>query len=270
MKSVSLSLKDRKTQRLLFQEKTFSLFNISLYLLSSLFLFFFIRALTGTRNIAIAICLSALIVPMQIERSKAFKFAHELTETWPEAIDQLVSGIHSGLSLSESVMALSLRGPGVSRKVFSRIMDLHLGGSSFNDSMVALKDMCRSVEADLVAETLMIARNLGGRDVGIVLRLLGEYFRENLALREEIKAKHGWIKNSAVLASLAPWILLIILSTQESTRSTYATATGLLVLLSGAGFTVIAFIWMNIVGQIPELPRVFSVKENIALEATQS
>jgi tight adherence protein B len=270
MKKFPLNLKSGRTTQYTFQVKTISPFNILVYLLSSLFLFFFIKALTGTRNIAVALCVSVLIVPIQIERSRAFKFAHELAQTWPEVIDQLVSGIHSGLSLSESVMALSLRGPGVSRKVFSRITELHLSGTSFNDSMFALKEMCRSVEADLIAETLMIARNLGGRDIGIVLRMLGEYFRENLALREEIKAKHGWIKNSAVLASLAPWILLIILSTQESTRSTYATATGLLVLLSGAGLTVIAFIWMNIVGRIPEPPRVFSIREKSALEAVQS
>jgi len=270
MKKATLMLKSNVTFKDLFQEKKFSPFDISLYVFVIVFLFLFVRALTGTRNIAFALCLSALIVPIQIERAKAFKFAHELAQAWPEVIDQLVSGIQSGLSLSESVMTLSLRGPSISRKIFSTIADLHLSGLSFEQSMIELKKICRCIEADLVAESLIIARNLGGRDVGIVLRLLGEYFRENLALREEIKAKHGWIKNSAVLASLAPWILLIILSTQESTRSTYATTTGFSVLLCGAGLTVLAFIWMNIVGRIPEQPRIFSVRETNTREVARS
>ena len=236
-------------------------FSIVLYFISSIFLFLFINSLTGTRNIAYALCVSALVIPIQIERSKRSKFADELSHAWPEVIDQLVSGIQSGLSLSECVIALSLRGPRVSRKVFSTIAELHIRGVSFNDSMLEFKKICKSMEADLIAESLIVARNLGGRDVGIILRLLGEYFRENLALREEINAKHGWIKNSAILASLAPWILLIILSSQESTRTTYTSVSGLFILLCGAGLTLTAFLWMNIVGRIPVVPRLFAVKE---------
>ena len=261
MKVLESTFHDFQREDDLLKKRVLNPFSIVLYFISSIFLFLFINSLTGTRNIAFALCISALVIPIQIERSKRSKFADELSQAWPEVIDQLVSGIQSGLSLSESVVALSLRGPRVSRKVFSTVAELHIRGMSFNDSMLEFKNICKSMEADLIAESLMVARNLGGRDVGIVLRLLGEYFRENLALREEIKAKHGWIKNSAILASLAPWILLIILSSQESTRTTYASVSGLLVLLCGAGLTLTAFLWMHIVGRIPVVPRLFAIKE---------
>ena len=249
---------------IIFKKLTF--FSVTLYILTYLFLFLFVYSLTGTRNIAIAMCIAALIIPIQVERSRSAKVSQELEKSWPEVIDHIVSGLQSGLSLSECIMTLSMRGPAVSRKIFSEIANLHVNGMNFSDVMNQLKVRSNSAEADLISESLIIARKLGGRDIGIVLRLLGEYFRDNVALREEIKAKQSWIKNSAVLASLAPWLLLMILSTQASTRATYSTASGMLVLMCGAGITLIAFIWMNVVGRIPEPPRLFADKRLKARE----
>ena len=93
-----------------------------------------------------------------------------------------------------------------------------------------------------------------------MLRTLSQFLREDLAIRIEIEAKHGWIKNSAVLAAVAPWILLLILSTQPETIAAYSTGIGLTILLAGVFLTVIAFFWMEKVGTLPIRNRVLGVR----------
>jgi tight adherence protein B len=87
---------------------------------------------------------------------------------------------------------------------------------------------------------------------------LGDFLRQDLALRREIEVKHGWIKNSAHLSAAAPWILLLLLSTQPSTAAAYSTLTGAMILIVGLVMTGVAYIWMNRLGRLPQTPRVFA------------
>jgi tight adherence protein B len=91
-----------------------------------------------------------------------------------------------------------------------------------------------------------------------ILRLLGNFIREDLALRREILVKQNWIKNSAHLSASAPWILLLLLSTQPSTSQAYATKTGVMILISGLLLTSLAYLWMNQLAKLPEQSRVFA------------
>jgi tight adherence protein B len=79
-----------------------------------------------------------------------------------------------------------------------------------------------------------------------------------LALRAEIQAKHSWVKNSAALAAIAPWILLLLLATQPNTLQAYTSGSGFAILITGAVLTVVAYFWMEKVGKLSETPRIFS------------
>jgi tight adherence protein B len=85
--------------------------------------------------------------------------------------------------------------------------------------------------------------------------LLAEFVREDIAVAEEIRTKFGWIRNSALLATAAPWLLLILLSTQDSTVEIYSTPSGALVLSLGVVMTATAYIWMEKVSSLPAAPR---------------
>ena len=55
-------------------------------------------------------------------------------------------------------------------------------------------------------------------------------------------------------------LLLLLLSSQPSTAQAFSTPTGLLILITGVAMTVIAYIWMDRLGRLPEMPRVFGDK----------
>ena len=181
----------------------------------------------------------------------------EIQGACPELIDLLVSGVQSGLSLNESLTGLAVRGPEIFRaefKIFAE--DIYLHGD-FTRALVRVKETLAHPSVDQIIEALFIARELGGAELLTILRLLGKFIREDLSLRREIEVKQSWIKNSAHLSAAAPWILLLLLSTQPATKEAFSTPTGVVILCAGLGLTSLAYIWMNSLSRIPIPNRIF-------------
>jgi tight adherence protein B len=131
------------------------------------------------------------------------------------------------------------------------------GSGDLTQAIEELKAAFAHHGSDQIFEALIISKALGGSELLQILRSLGDFLRQDLALRREIEVKHGWIKNSAHLSAAAPWILLLLLSTQPSTAAAYSTTTGAMILVAGLVMTGVAYIWMNRLGRLPQTPRVF-------------
>lgn len=214
----------------------------------------------ATESIFIALAFGALIagVTFITLRSKNLQNESALVAAWPEVIDHLMSGIQSGLSLTESLAGLSTRGPEVLRPAFTEFRSSLYRHGDVGEAINELKDLFQHHGSDQIFEALLISKTLGGGELLGILRTLGDFLRQDLALRREIEVKHGWIKNSAHLSAVAPWILLLLLSTQPTTAAAYSTSTGAVILIMGLLMTVIAYLWMNRLGRLPVAPRIFT------------
>jgi len=180
-----------------------------------------------------------------------------ITSAWPEVIDHLISGIQSGLSITETLIGLSTRGPLVLREYFSEFGERMKVDGDFSAALLRLKVQCGQHGSDQIFEAITISKSLGGNELLNILRTVGTFLRQDLALRREIEVKHGWIKNSAHLSAAAPWLLLLLLSSQPSTAQAFSTSAGILILITGLVMTAVAYVWMDRLGRLPELPRVF-------------
>ena len=212
-----------------------------------------------TRSVVIALAFGALAAGIAFVTVRAKNNLNEaaLIAAWPEVIDHLMSGIQSGLSLIESLAGLSTRGPEILRPAFTQFKATLYGSGDLTQAIEELKALFAHHGSDQIFEALIISKELGGSELLQILRSLGDFLRQDLALRREIEVKHGWIKNSAHLSAAAPWILLLLLSTQPSTAAAYSTTTGAMILIAGLVMTGIAYIWMNRLGRLPQTPRVF-------------
>jgi tight adherence protein B len=212
-----------------------------------------------TRSVVIALAFGTLASGIAFVTVRAKNNLNEaaLIAAWPEVIDHLMSGIQSGLSLTESLAGLSTRGPEVLRPAFIQFKATLYGSGDLTQAIEELKAVFAHHGSDQIFEALIISKALGGSELLQILRSLGDFLRQDLALRREIEVKHGWIKNSAHLSAAAPWILLLLLSTQPSTAAAYSTPTGAMILIAGLVMTAIAYIWMNRLGRLPQTPRVF-------------
>ena len=229
-----------------------SVITLIITLISSYFTTFL---LTSSEAISIAIATLSSALPFLIGRGRNLKRQREQEVAWPEAIDSLVSALQAGISISEALTQLALHGPKVLRPSFAQIQSNLLSVGNFEQVLLKEKKRLDSAISDQVFETLIISKDFGGRDANNALRLLAEFVREDIAVAEEIRTKFGWIRNSALLATAAPWLLLILLSTQDSTVEIYSTPSGALVLSLGVVMTATAYIWMEKVGSLPAAPR---------------
>jgi tight adherence protein B len=208
--------------------------------------------------ISIAFSLFVGIFITVAQNKSADKKSLEIQSAAPEMIDHLITGLQSGLSLSESLSGLAIRGPSVLAPYFEDFQGELRESGDFYGSLERVKHELAEPSTDLVIEAILISKTLGGAELMNILRLLGNFIREDLALRREISIKQNWIKNSAHLSAGAPWILLLLLSTQRSTVEAFSNTAGIMILFSGLLMTSIAYLWMNRLGRIPQQTRIFA------------
>lgn len=219
--------------------------------------FFLSDFLLGSNLLALPFSLFCGFLPFLLRKRKEEQKRSNLGKLWPELLDHMISGLRSGLSIAETITGLSRRGPELTRPIFMECQNLLIQGADLESIFKYIKREFNDPIADQVCEVLDFARGTGSRDTALTLRTLGDFIRSDIAVRGEIQAKLGWVKNSAVVAVIAPWILLIILSSQPSTLQAFSTDTGVLILFFGVAMSLLAYFWMSRVGRVQAIPRIF-------------
>ncbi|MFV0634281.1 type II secretion system F family protein [Demequina sp.] len=212
--------------------------------------------LTGSAVLGLCFALIAARGPFALVAARARSRSARTRELWPEVVDSLASGIRAGLSLPEAVGQVGQRGPEALREPFARFSEDYRASGRFHDCLDALKDRLADPVADRIVETLRLTRDVGGTDVGRVLRTLADFLRDDAHLRGELEARQSWTVNAARLAVAAPWVVLAFLSSQPATTAAYDSVAGVAVLAVGGACTVVAYRMMMRLGRLPQERRV--------------
>ncbi len=215
-----------------------------------------VLVLTSTTTVALCFGGFAFFLPVVLLRRMRRRRQVALRELWPEAVDNLASAVRAGMSLPEGLSALGERGPAELRPAFARFGIGYRASGRFGPCLDTLKHDLADPVGDRVCETVRVAREVGGSDLGTVLRTLSELLRSDARTRAELETRQGWIVNAARLAVAAPWLVLLLLGTQSETLSAYDSAGGGLLLGIGAAVCVVAYRIMLQIGRLPEDRRV--------------
>jgi tight adherence protein B len=222
---------------------------------------FAITVLSSSISIALAFAVMASVITFTFLFSSAKRRETKFELLWPDVVDHLITGIQSGMSLVEALSQLADRGPRELSPYFAEFNRQVRKDGDFTSAIAWLQKQFSHYASDQIFEAIILSRSLGGTHLLQILRMVGDFIRQDLALRKEIEVKHGWIKNSAHLSAAAPWLLLLLLSTQPATAAAYATSTGAVILIAGIFMTAVAYLWMNKLGALPKPPRVFGVSQ---------
>ncbi|WP_148613768.1 type II secretion system F family protein [Nocardioides rubriscoriae] len=215
-----------------------------------------VQGVSGTPPVAVAFGAIAGYLPVAIVSGRARRRLRELAEVWPEAIDNLSSAVRAGLSLPDALAGLATRGPEPLRPAFEAFaLDYQVTGR-FGDSLDQLKERLADPVGDRVVEGLRIAREVGGGELGRLLRNLSGYLRDDLRTRSELEARQAWAVNGARLAVAAPWTVLLMMSLQSEVIHRYRSATGAVILAVGALVCVVAYRVMMRIGRLPTERRI--------------
>ncbi len=218
----------------------------------------FVGVVAVTRVPAIALCFGVMAAwaPVAIVRVRARARRARLRDLWPDAVDNVTSAVRAGLALPEALAQLSVRGPEELRPAFREFASDYRTTGRFGDALDRLKLRLADPIGDRLVESLRIAREVGGSDLGRLLRTLSTFLREDARTRNELETRQSWTVNAARLAVAAPWIVLALLSSRPESVQAYNTATGALVLAVGALASIVAYRVMVRIGRLPEEERV--------------
>jgi tight adherence protein B len=195
-------------------------------------------------------------VPVALLKSRARKRLAEFRELWPDVVDNIASAVRAGLSLSEALAQVGERGPLPLREPFRRFGADYASTGRFADSLDRLKARLADPVGDRVIEALRIAREVGGGDLGRLLRSLSSFLRDDARTRSELEARQSWSVNGARVAVAAPWLVLGMLSFQGDVIQRYNSPVGALIIGVGAAVCVVAYRLMLRIGRLPEPERV--------------
>ncbi|MHC6176203.1 type II secretion system F family protein [Glutamicibacter sp. X7] len=215
-------------------------------------------ALTGSMLFAAIFFLFGAGAPWAYLRHQATKRQALLREQWPEVVDHLRSAIRAGLSLPESLSQLAEVGPEILRPAFHEFALDYRATGKFTIALEQLADRLADPVADKILTTLRITREVGGTDLGTTLSTLAAFLRDEVRTRGELAARQSWIVSASRLAVAAPWILLLVLGTQDAAQQAYTSPAGVMLLIGGLLISLICYRIMLRLGTLPVEERVLT------------
>ncbi len=216
--------------------------------------------LIASRTLPVALVFGMMggYLPIAVTKGRARRRQRDFAEVWPEAVDNLASAVRAGLSLPEALSALSERGPEPLRDAFRGFaLDYQVSGR-FSEALDRLKDRLSDPVGDRVVESLRVAREVGGGDLGRLLRSLSGFLRDDARTRSELESRQAWTVNGARLAVAAPWLVLLLMCFQPQVIHRYSTGAGVVVLVAGAVMCAVAYRVMVRIGRLPIERRILS------------
>lgn len=212
-------------------------------------------AITGVAVLSVVVAITAGALPVMFAAGRRAAARKELRNQWPDVVDALISAIRSGANIPDAVISLagfSARAISTPAALFAQ--DYKVSGN-FELASMDLKARWANPNGDRIIETLRLGRELGGTEITTVLASLGSHLRAESALRQEVEARQGWIRLAARIGVMAPWIVLVLLSTRSEAAQAYNSAAGILLILVGLGVSVLAYRIMSAVGYLHDEKR---------------
>jgi len=217
-----------------------------------------VQVVSRTATVSAVFGVMAAYLPWALLAGRARRRQRELAEVWPEAVDNLASAVRAGLALPEALSQLAVRGPEPLREPFLAFASDYQVTGRFGESLDRLKQRLADPVGDRVVEGLRIAREVGGGELGSLLRNLSGFLRDDARTRSELESRQAWTVNGARLAVSAPWLVLLMLSFQREVIARYASPAGVVVLVVGAALCLVAYRLMVRIGRLPTERRVLS------------
>lgn len=97
----------------------------------------FVLAVLLTGVVPIALCFGVIagMLPISLVRMRARTRRNKLRDLWPDAVDNITSGVRAGLALPEALAQLAVRGPEELRPAFAAFAEDYRTSGRFHDCL---------------------------------------------------------------------------------------------------------------------------------------
>lgn len=205
----------------------------------------------------LAIALFGALIPIGSYRLRREHRIDEAREAWPQMIEEIRLRTASlGRSIPQALFEVGRRAPDSMQPAFADAHREWLLTTDFERTTAVLKDRLADPAADVVCETLLVAHELGGAELGQRLTALAEDRILDLQGRKDAVAKQAGVRLARRFVLVVPFGMALAGMQIGAGRSAFASPFGQAVALVAIGMVAICWLWAGRIMKLPEPQRV--------------
>lgn len=207
------------------------------------------------------------VIPLAMVRRRRVRRRAVAREAWPRLLEELRLQVASlGRSIPQALVEISRRAPDELRPAFEAAAREWRRSTDLDRSLDVLKAQLADPVADAVCETLLVAHEVGGRDVDRRLRDLVDDRTVDVQHRRDANAKQAGARFARRFVLVVPLGMAGVGLTIGDGRASYGTALAQLLVLVAVAATAACWWWAGRLLRLPEPDRVFvSRDERVAV-----
>jgi len=180
-------------------------------------------------------------------------------ESWPRMLEEIRILTGSlGRSVPQALFDVGARGPAEMRPAFAAAHREWLISTDFHRTVRVLKARLADPTADATCETLLVAHELGGTDLGRRLEALIEDRVQDVQGRKDARAKQAGARFARRFVLIVPLGMALAGMSVGNGRAAYQAPAGQLAVAIGLAVVVLCWLWAGSIMRIPEEQRVFA------------
>ena len=206
---------------------------------------------------ALIIAVFASTAPIGVARVRHRRLTEQAHFAWPALIEEirLLTGT-LGRSIPQATFEVGLRSDDGLRPAFEAAHREWQISTDFKRSMDVLKSTLAHHTADVVAETLLTAHELGGGEVGNRLSALAQDRMIDQAHRRDATARQAGVRFARWFTLITPIGMAFVGLSIGDGRQAYQTSTGQLLVVVALLLTLGSWLWAGQIMRLPEDKRV--------------
>ena len=214
--------------------------------------------LFGTIIPALLIALFASTVPIGVARGRFQRELDAAQQEWPSIIEEirLLTG-SLGRSIPQATFEVGLRTTGRLQPAFEEAHREWLISTDFARSLSVLKSALNHNTADVVAETLLTAHELGGGEVGNRLGALAQDRLTDLQHRRDAVARQAGVRFARWFTLFVPLGMAFVGLSIGEGRAAYSDPLGIALVVVALLLTLLCWLWAGVIMKLPQEGRVF-------------
>lgn len=207
---------------------------------------------------AVVSALFAAALPWASYRTRRAALRAQALESWPTLLEELrILTSSLGRSIPQALFDVGRRAPTELRPAFQAAHREWLLSTDFDRTLAILKALLADATADAACETLLVAYEVGGTDVGRRLEALIDDRRQDVQGRKDARARQAGARFARKFVLAVPLGMALAGLSIGNGRAAYETSFGQLAVVVGLATMVVCWVWAGRIMRIPDERRVF-------------
>jgi tight adherence protein B len=215
-------------------------------------------ALFGGLPVATAVALVGAATPTAVARRRQVRRREQARDAWPRLLEELrLQVVSVGRSVPQALVEVGQRAPEELRPAFAASAREWQRSTDLDRALDVLKAQLADPAADAVCETLLVAHEVGGRDVDQRLRELVADRTTDVQQRRDARAKQAGARFARGFVLIVPLGMALVGLAIGDGRAAFAGAGAQLLVLGAIAGIAGCWVWAGRLLQLPEPDRVF-------------